>query len=258
MKKLITLMLFAVGCGGTAGNVTEFGDDPELRSVGGLAVAGSFASGGSSTPAGGAPSMSEPGGSAGASAGETQAEAGRGGSEVAPSMAGASSGGVAADGGAGAGAPSSAGTGGNATAGTGTAGTGPGTAGGPTCTPKSWDQACAGRSCGKVPNGCGGEHRCGSCPGLTECNAVGTCGPSCDALALECGTHPGYDLDCGSCGAGQDCGVVGVGKCSTCAEAANPGVCPSAFPHLWKACGEAPAATCRKPFDQDPSWWCCP
>lgn len=82
--------------------------------------------------------------------------------------------------------------------------------------------------------------------------------PTCAALELECGTTPS-GLECGTCGAGQDCGVLEAGKCTTCAEAPNVGgVCPVARPHLWKPCGGPPAPECLKPYDKDPSWWCCP
>jgi hypothetical protein len=37
--------------------------------------------------------------------------------------------------------------------------------------------ACMGRVCGEVPNGCGGTHTCGMCPMPDVCNPDGTCGP---------------------------------------------------------------------------------
>jgi hypothetical protein len=189
----------------------------------------SIGSGGTQNPSAGTAGALPQGG-----AGDTEAGSPSGG---APETAGAPSAGHGGSGGAAAGAAGSA----------------------PVCVPKSFAAACGARACGKAADGCGAEYGCGTCPGLTECTDAGVCATTCHALALECGSHPAHELECGSCPDGQDCGVVGVGKCSTCAEAPNAGgVCPAARPHLWKPCGGAPEPECRKPYDQDPSWWCCP
>ena len=127
---------------------------------------------------------------------------------------------------------------------------------GSTCTPQSWDAACAGRSCGKAPTGCGDDYVCGTCAGQTEC-VEGACGVTCESAELECGQHPQHELDCGECPDGQQCGVVGVGKCSTCKEIGpNAAICPGPS-KLWRTCGSAPVADCWHPPDAGAFDWCC-
>ncbi len=240
-------VLLALGCSGA-------GEQTEAQSVGGAsalpvsptptASATSGASGSGPSAGGGMTDSGPPSQAGGSTAGAAELGGSVGIEAGSPSSGGAPE----------AGAPSAGhgGSGGSA-AGAGAAGSAP------TCAPKSWEAACAGRSCGKADDGCGSLYACGSCAGLTECTSAGVCAATCHALALECGSHPAEGLECGSCPAGDECGVVGVGKCSTCEQSpSSGGICPSAFPNLWKPCGAPPSAECRRPYNQDPSWWCCP
>lgn len=240
-KLAVVTALALLGCGSapevsSAGGASKAPDSGTVRTEAGAnadpgrepaALVGAGASAGGST-------MDQPvGGTAGA--GGTESTPVRGGA----AGSGGAGGSQSVAGGAAAGAPS--GGGGGAAA----------------CLPRAWDAACAGLSCGDVPDGCGGELHCGGCQAGTECVA-GSCRQTCATAGLECGDHPALGLSCGDCPSGQECGSVSVGHCSTCAEINQIGVCPVARPHLWAACGSAPAAECRKPYDQDPSWWCCP
>ncbi len=238
LARVAVVALILLGCGGT--DLASFSATPGAQGgVGPLPTAGALSSGGDQSEAGAAPAAG--GASFGCSA--------RGGCGTPAGASGDSgnAGSVMDQGGA-----PAAGTGGTSS---GTAGA----AGGSTVDPcelKSWDNACAGRICGKVPDGCGAEYGCGSCTGLTEC-IDGACMVTCATAELECGTYPG--LSCGECDEGQDCGVVAVGKCSTCQQAPDPGgVCNVARPRLMKPCGDLSKQDCRRPFNQDPTWWCCP
>ena len=65
------------------------------------------------------------------------------------------------------------------------------------------DDQCQGKECG--PDGCGGE--CGSCPDGQECNAGGSCIPTCTETCVssdcDCGVVCG--TSCGSCELGWTC-----------------------------------------------------
>lgn len=106
------------------------------------------------------------------------------------------------------------------------------------CTPIPVGTACAGK-CGVVSDGCGNAYACESGNGGQTCNAAA--GESCGAGGVpnECGVAPctprtqgeacpsvgGYDtcgqqpdgcgglIDCGSCGAGQQCGLDTPNRC---------------------------------------------
>lgn len=238
------LWIFAImllGCSGATGQT-------EALEAGATATSGSSAAGAPSETAGSINAVGGLPGAGGSAAGGSAGGAATSDKAGAPSSGGATVGGSPTE--PAAGAPS-AGAGGSEQTDAGAAGSSP------VCIPKSFDAACGAARCGKAVDGCGSEYGCGTCPQGSECEA-GACATTCHALALECGVHPADGLDCGSCPDGQDCGVVAVGKCSTCAEAPNAGICPVGRPHLWKPCGGAPAPKCLKPFDQDPSYWCCP
>ncbi len=100
------------------------------------------------------------------------------------------------------------------------------------CVPVSRDDACDGRECGPVGDGCGGSINCGTCEdgercGLDEpfqcgtvpvsddemCNALFD---SCEEAGAECGLAGngcGGTLDCGECDAGEICGIQEPGQC---------------------------------------------
>lgn len=257
------LMLALLGCSGateqneaqTVGNIAPMPSASAILPASGLAPnGGSMPAEGGSNGGGGSGAASAPGGTSANAGGSGElggTNQGGGGRSNDPPQSGGGSGISGASFGSSGGGSGGSGSGG-------TSGGSSGTSGRPTCTPKSWADACGARSCGNPDDGCGAKYSCGSCSGLTECTDAGVCAETCHSLALECGTHPAVGLDCGSCAEGQDCGVTEPGKCTTCAEAPNLGVCPAARPHLWKPCGGAPALSCLKPFGQDPSWWCCP
>src|SRR5688572_14395769 len=77
---------------------------------------------------------------------------------------------------------------------------------GGTCHAKSCQEL--GKSCGSVPNGCGVNVQCGTCPAPSICSSTNTCGctpTTCQAQGKNCGTIPdgcGSTLTCGSCAAG--------------------------------------------------------
>lgn len=252
MKTIITIALLLAACGGQDFNnqegVAGASDGPEPVLVAGSVnpgAGGSEASGGSGATVdsqnGGSAVTPATGGSSASSGGESMA-----GSEATP-------GGKSGTGGAN--NPGTAGAGDSAGAPGPAAGSGGTT---PTCQPKSWEEACAGLTCGKADSGCDSEYVCGSCSGITEC-VEGQCQITCETAGLECGEHhgPEADLSCGECSQGQDCGVVAAGKCSTCkAVGQSPAVCPSSMV-LWRSCGEAPVADCWHPPDADPFVWCC-
>ncbi|GEJ58776.1 Ig-like domain-containing protein [Anaeromyxobacter diazotrophicus] len=90
------------------------------------------------------------------------------------------------------------------------------------CTPTTC--AAAGKTCGAIPDGCGGTLACGSCAAGETCtaNVCGVCAPAtCGSLGASCGAASdgcGGTLQCGTCGAGQAC-VSGACVCTptTCA-----------------------------------------
>lgn len=242
---LLLLLPLLVACGG--GTETGLVTAPETAGApdSPLPTAGAASSGGSeSSSAGaaseaGAPSAGGTGFSCAASGGCGTPETGGGGGDGGTRMVtgGASSG---------AGSPPTQ------------AGGGAGGSMVDPCEPVPWEAACAGNACGPASDGCGNLYGCGSCPGLSEC-VEGSCKATCAVLQLECGAYPAQGLDCGDCDAGEDCGVVGTGKCSACVEAVDfGGVCNAARPHLMKPCGDMTAQDCRRPFNQDLTWWCCP
>jgi hypothetical protein len=85
-----------------------------------------------------------------------------------------------------------------------------------TCTPTTC--AAQGKTCGSIPNGCGGTLACGSCPSGQSCSASNvcqsTCTPTtCAAQGKTCGSIPngcGGTLACGSCPSGQSCSASNV------------------------------------------------
>lgn len=128
----------------------------------------------------------------------------------------------------------------------------------PTCAPTPWLEACADRTCGAVPDGCGHTYQCGSCPGLSECNAAGACAPSCSSQGLECGAAPG-GLDCGTCGDGLACDAGQcVEPCHEEPEDTTAGQCALAGQRIWLGCRFAPKPLCHQPSADVPSVWCCP
>lgn len=241
---LAFVALLLTACGGTDSSPSAGRAGAAQGGTRALPTAGEPGAGGGTHDAAGTP----------AAAGATLAEGGgfggsalsaRGGSEAGSGQESGGTGGASGASSAGGSASGAAGAGGSMV---------------DPCEPKTWEQACAGRTCGKAFDGCGEEYGCGSCTGLTEC-VEGTCQTTCAVLEYECGTYPG--LSCGECDEGQDCGVVGTAKCSTCEHAKDfDYICSAATtrPRLLKPCSEerAEAQDCRRPFNQDPTWWCCP
>jgi hypothetical protein len=103
------------------------------------------------------------------------------------------------------------------------------------CQPRSC--AAVAKSCGTVPDGCGGLLDCGGCAAGETCGAgaanvcgTGICMPkTCAAQGFDCGSASdgcGGLLDCGSsCPAGQSCGA---GAANVCGIACNMS-CPAGF-----------------------------
>ena len=110
------------------------------------------------------------------------------------------------------------------------------------CVPKTQAEACAGKNCGEVTDGCESTITCGTCTAPETCGGGstpfvcgtggGTCTPTtCTALNTNCGTPGdgcGGTLNCGTCTAPQTCGGGGTaGQCgqptctpfATCAQA---------------------------------------
>ncbi len=118
--------------------------------------------------------------------------------------------------------------------------------GGGGCTPMTCSSA--GKTCGEIPDGCGGKLECGSCPSGQSCGgggvpnvcgAVAGCTPtSCAAQGKNCGAVAdgcGGTLQCGSCPGGQTCG--GGGTPNVCGAAAcTPTTCATQK----KDCGGIP------------------
>ena len=78
--------------------------------------------------------------------------------------------------------------------------------------------AAEGKSCGTIPDGCGGHLDCGACGKDQVCSAANACvqapctATTCKAQGKDCGRIPdgcGGDLECGSCAEGQTCGGGG-------------------------------------------------
>lgn len=102
------------------------------------------------------------------------------------------------------------------------------------CVPTALTLACAGRNCGTVPDGCGGNHTCGgSCTSPNTCGGDGTpnvCGcaeiPMATACAGQsCGTASdgcGGNYTCGSCSAPTS--VCVANECEECVSISD---CPS-------------------------------
>lgn len=144
-----------------------------------------------------------------------------------------------------------------------------GAAGGSTCTPLPQEKACATRSCGTMPNGCGGEWACGSCAGGTECVSTvsyASCQVTCKSAGIACGVKGG--LDCGGCaGEGESCGLESPNVCTTCRVTATGNAAAGACKYLpggsvWATCGAPPKQGCVVAIGQTgqglDNQWCCP
>ncbi len=85
-------------------------------------------------------------------------------------------------------------------------------------------EACDGRSCGVVSDGCASSHTCGSCTDGGVC-LNGYCSNECEPMdqatacdGLQCGVVSdgcGGTHDCGTCSGGQVCGVLAAFQCDT-------------------------------------------
>lgn len=120
------------------------------------------------------------------------------------------------------------------------------------CTPKTAAQVCTnGKNCGEIANGCGGVVSCGPdacatagqiCGGGGEPNKCGStpiaaCTPKTAAQACTNGKNCGWEpngcggvVACGTCGAGQSCGLGGPNKCGV-------NCTPKTCQQLGKNCG---------------------
>jgi hypothetical protein len=116
----------------------------------------------------------------------------------------------------------------------------------PTCTPRTIDD-CSNR-CGVIPDGCGGNIDCNTCPQGQTCMLPAhvcqipsctktTCaaeGATCSLVADGCGGV----LDCGDCGAGQQCGIVAANQCTpVCTPAAEVTACATSCGFVSDGCG---------------------
>ena len=101
-----------------------------------------------------------------------------------------------------------------------------------TCVPDTCTSLNA--DCGTLPDGCGGELICGTCPAGQTCGAGGAnlcgegeCTPvTCAAQAAECGSISdgcGNTLNCGTCPAGETCGGGGIPN--LCEPDTEEGIC---------------------------------
>lgn len=92
------------------------------------------------------------------------------------------------------------------------------------CTPKTAAQACVGgKNCGWVSNGCGGVVSCGTCGAGQSCGLGGAniCGPNCvPKTCAQLGKNCGLSSD--GCGATLNCGTCGAGQIC---GAYSPNVC---------------------------------
>ena len=228
MTRLLPLtLLLALACSAPAET------DPVSFQAAAADVAGTAADLVPEQPAAGGSSMAQ-GGAAGA---PVQTAAGKPTTEPEPTSAAGAGGAPPVEPQPAAGAPT-AGTGGQP----------------PTCTPRPWLEACGSRSCGTVDDGCGNAYQCGTCTGLNECTAAGTCTPSCDSLGLECGTAHG--LDCGGCDDGLTCDAgLCVEPCHQEPVDTTAGTCALPGQRIWLGCHQAPALNCNEP---SPDVWCCP
>lgn len=133
------------------------------------------------------------------------------------------------------------------------------------CTPTTEAAACAGK-CGVVPDGCGDAYTCTGSNGGVDCDALG--GESCGGggVSNECGAPPcvplttaeacpnvgGFDtcgsqpdgcgevIDCGSCGAGQQCGLDTANLCGdipTCEPTPENTACSGRCGTVADGCG---------------------
>ncbi len=106
------------------------------------------------------------------------------------------------------------------------------------CRPVSCAQL--GKTCGTMPDGCGGTLYCGTCPGGQGCGASGTpnvCGyssgctpvaPSKACLGKNCGVVPdgcGGTYTCGSCTGYQSCGGGGTPNVCGCTPLTQATAC---------------------------------
>jgi len=123
-----------------------------------------------------------------------------------------------------------------------------------TCAPMTEAQACAGKACGNVSDGCGGTLSCGSCASGQECTTGDTCctPTSCAAQGAHCGSLPdecGGTLSCGSCTGGATCSEAFqcVGGCTSnaCPAGATCGIvvpgCGNTQPIVCGLCGATQA-----------------
>lgn len=114
----------------------------------------------------------------------------------------------------------------------------------PSCTPKTTADVCPGANdaCGYVSDGCGGVVDCAGCASGFYCDG-NTCRPqqctpsTCASLGYTCGAHAdgcggiarnaqGVE-GCGTCAAGQTCGLTNVGQCGGCAQIPYASACPT-------------------------------
>ncbi len=103
------------------------------------------------------------------------------------------------------------------------------------CTPTTC--AAAGKNCGTISDGCGGNLNCGNCTSPETCGGGGTanvcgggCTPTtCAAEGKNCGTISdgcGGNLNCGSCTSPETCGGGGTANvCGTCAAETDTAFC---------------------------------
>ena len=89
----------------------------------------------------------------------------------------------------------------------------------PSCQALTEAEACEGKDCGVVSDGCGDVHDCGDCPEGEYCSGSNICvSPTCIALdcsdiGASCGKHAdgcGGFLDCGTCTLPETCGGGGI------------------------------------------------
>lgn len=116
----------------------------------------------------------------------------------------------------------------------------------PQCTPKTAAQVCPNPNdaCGFVSDGCGGVVDCGGCGAGYYCDGTicrqQQCQPAtCASLGYNCGSPPDGcggiardaqgNVGCGTCAAGQTCGLGGPGLCgsSSCVQIPFATACPA-------------------------------
>ncbi len=111
------------------------------------------------------------------------------------------------------------------------------------CQPVPQATACAGMECGLVGDGCGSTYDCGGCPSGEQCGAIQafTCDPippaecvpesaqtacagkECGIVYDGCGTDASHQIDCGSCGSGEYCGIQQAYQCDAPTTNCTPG-----------------------------------